>query len=212
MVVPMTDTDPTPDPVAAEPVTPPAKKAPAKKAPAKKAPARRQLRQDMREVAAEAAPPKGAGRPGNKAQLVEKLTAQLVSLSVAFGGIGIVTGNPAWSADGVSVSRNAHDIAEALADVAETNPAVRKALESTVTGSAWFGLIVALGTLAGEMAANHNVIGATPAATESGTVIPFAQPAQPARPATPSAPIFNPDAAPGEPSFVPAPGSMPNLG
>ena len=59
--------------------------------------------------------------------------------------------------DGLIISNNAANLAGALDRLANENDNVRRVLTNLVTGSAWGGVIVAAGSIALPIAANHGV-------------------------------------------------------
>lgn len=83
---------------------------------------------------------RGPGRPSNLAKLADNLTAQ-------FAGLGslVFALNPTV---GAILIEDAASHGQALAKLAESNPKIRKALEGSVTGSAWVGVAVAFGSTA----------------------------------------------------------------
>lgn len=90
---------------------------------------------------------KGPGRPSNRDRLADDLAAQLA-------GIGAVVA-AFHEADGLSIVNHSPRIGAALADLAEKNPKVKKALTASVETSAWGGVIVAIAPLALELIAHH---------------------------------------------------------
>lgn len=61
-------------------------------------------------------------------------------------------------ADGVAILNGSERLATSLAQVADTNPKVRKALEAAVSGGAWGGVIVAAVTIAVPILVNHGLV------------------------------------------------------
>lgn len=120
-----------------------AKKAPAKKAPS--APA----------AAPAERPPATMGRPTNKAKLEKTLADQLMTLGLGISGIGVVSGNGVVAQDGVIVTEHAEPVAKALADLADTNPKIRKFLEKGVESTGWVGVALAVGGLTKAIVSNH---------------------------------------------------------
>lgn len=71
-------------------------------------------------------------------------------------GLGIGTLD---SFDGQVITENAEDMADALIDIAKTNPTVMRWLESMITVSAYGGLITVFGMqVAMPMAVHHNML------------------------------------------------------
>lgn len=108
-----------------------------------------------------------AGRKSMDDKLKESLTTQLSALGMALSGAGVVSQNPALSADGVSVIEHAEPVAESLVQLAKTNPKVKAFLTQGVEASGWLGVAIAVGALAKDIAGNH--MNAIPAeATDAG--------------------------------------------
>jgi hypothetical protein len=63
-------------------------------------------------------------------------------------------------ADGVAIANHAEPIAEALAELAETNRYVARLLDGAGTVGGWLGLALAVAPLVAEIAANHGALGA----------------------------------------------------
>jgi hypothetical protein len=76
--------------------------------------------------------------------------AELLTLGGMMAGLA----NPI---DGLIITNNADQLASALAKLAEENEQVRKVLTSLVTGSAWGGVLLAVGSIALPIAANHGI-------------------------------------------------------
>lgn len=60
--------------------------------------------------------------------------------------------------DGMAIVEGADALADALNRVAQDNDAVYRNLERMVTGSAWGGVIMAVGAIALPIAINHNLL------------------------------------------------------
>lgn len=98
---------------------------------------------------AQDAPPRPPGRPTTAQKLTENLTAQLTMVGMAAMMI------PGATYDGAIVVASATDLAVALVAVGETNPKVRKALESTLNASAWGQVATVVLTMVLPILANH---------------------------------------------------------
>lgn len=79
--------------------------------------------------------------------LTEKLAELLTVAGLAVGMANQV--------DGLIITSNAHQFATALGKLADENEQVRRVLTGLVTGSAWGGVIMAAGSIALPIAANH---------------------------------------------------------
>lgn len=90
---------------------------------------------------------RGPGRPSARDRLEQSLAEQLGAI-----GLMVVMFNPK---DGHAIVARAPQCAASLARLADQNPRVRRLLESGMTQSAWFGVIMAFGGLGLELAANH---------------------------------------------------------
>lgn len=111
--------------------------------------------------------PRGPGRPSNAAKLESQLTQLFSTIAVA-GQLATMT-NPVVSRDFVIVGHQAEPLAQALVKCAETNPAVRRVLESLVQTSAYGELItVVVGGILLPVLANHGVLPAFIAGTIDG--------------------------------------------
>lgn len=173
MVPPVPLVEP-PDPTESEPdmdraprTAPTTKKAPAKKAPA-------------------ATPTRGPGRPKKSAQLADQLAAQIAGLGAMVTALGSTSiGTPAIEADGVAIIEHSTDIGAALAELAETNPKVKKALTASVSAGAWSGVLVAVAPLLLQIVGNHATL--APVVTLPDTnPEPFAGPDLPTSSAPPT--------------------------
>lgn len=111
------------------------------------------------------------GRPSGKDKRREAVADQLTSIGMALNGVGFVAGQPAIAADGRAVLDHAENIAQALAELAETNERVARFIDGGVSGSAWIGVAIAVGGLARDIAANHMPI-------EADALDPEAEPAR----------------------------------
>ena len=96
-------------------------------------------------------PPKtrAVGRPTVAAKLEVALGAELAAVAKVVGVVSPV--------DGVTILSHAPDVAEAFARLAEQNPRVKKLLTAGTTGSAWLGVVVAVGAMGLELAGNHGI-------------------------------------------------------
>lgn len=102
-------------------------------------------------AAATADKPKG-GRPSKLDQLADQLAAQLA-------GVGAMVA--VWNRDdGESIIRHAPTVARSLAELGESSPSVKKALEGSVGAGAWAGVLVAVAPLVLEIVSHHSTIGA----------------------------------------------------
>jgi len=146
------DTDPDvprgtsePDPDVPRGTSEPAKRGRPRKAAARKAPAKK---------AADKSPK--MGRPSNDDKLRESIEAQLMALGIGLAGLGVAMQNPALGLDGGSVMDHAEPIAQSLVEVAKQNKKVREYLEKGIEGTAWVGVVIAVGGLAKSIAENHS--------------------------------------------------------
>lgn len=118
---------------------------------------------DPTPAASSSTPRPKAGRPSKSAQLEKQLT-ELIGAS--FGIAAAVTAGPAGpmapgtlSADFGIVAGQASPLAAALVKVSETNPQVRRLLETTVSTGAYGELItVVVGGIAIPIMANHGAL------------------------------------------------------
>jgi hypothetical protein len=97
---------------------------------------------------------KGASTAPARATKNEKMRRELVS-TLGLVGVGLMTVEPY---DGLVVLDRAEATVDALMDVAEHNPRVRKVLESMIEVSVWGALGTALAGMLVPIAAHHGVI------------------------------------------------------
>lgn len=83
-------------------------------------------RQHAREAIGPAPEPRGPGKPSNKAKLAESVTEGYVTLAVMVSAVP----HPAAQAVGLSIGRQAGELGQAWAELADKNPKVKAALES----------------------------------------------------------------------------------
>lgn len=95
------------------------------------------------------APPK-VGRPNSIEKLERQLEDQLGAIAITLSLFS--------PRDGQAILRRAAPVAHSLAKLADQNPRVRKLLEGGMTSSAWLGVVIAVGGLAAELAANHGAL------------------------------------------------------
>ena len=110
---------------------------------------------------------RGPGRPSNS----QRLESQLVQLfsTVAVAGQLATLSNETVSRDFAIVGAQAEPLAAALVKLAETNPAVRRVLDSLVQTSAYGELItVVVGGIVLPILANHGILPAFIAGTIAG--------------------------------------------
>lgn len=94
--------------------------------------------------------PRGAGRPSNKQRREDAVTEALVSVGSLVGLFEPF--------DGLTLAAGAPDVGTALAELAEKNPRVAKALDSMTVGSSWGGVAIALGAIIIPIAAHHRML------------------------------------------------------
>jgi hypothetical protein len=111
----MPDTDPTPP------------KATPRKAPAAK------------KAAAPTSAPAGPGRPSNKTKLGERIAETYASIGLAASMIP----HPMAQPIGLAIAQAGPGAGVAWAELAETNPAVKRALDKAMTTSGWGGVLAA---------------------------------------------------------------------
>jgi len=99
--------------------------------------------------------PRKAGKPSTKEALQESIAAQLVAVGIGVSGVGLMVGNQTVGRDGVIVVEHAEDLASALAELAQTNDSIKRALEAGVAGTGWLGVITAAGTMTWAIVQNH---------------------------------------------------------
>lgn len=87
------------------------------------------------------------GRPTVQAKLEKQLGETLTAI-----GLAVMIVHPG---DALVVIDNAPDLAAQLARLAATNERVRKLLTSTVSGSAYLGVVMVLSKMTLQIAANH---------------------------------------------------------
>lgn len=102
--------------------------------------------------------PRGPGRPSNSEKRTQRLAEQISSIGLVLAGLGAVRQSEPLAADAESVMRHAEPIAEALSKLADENKTVAKYLDAGMTGSAWLGLVMAVGGLGVEIASNHGAL------------------------------------------------------
>lgn len=135
----MTDTIPTPMPGQTQIPVPGEPTSAMKKAAAKKAAAA------MKDAA-----PRPVGKPSNDAKLKDKLVNMVVMVGVTVSTFD--------QFDGATIIGGAPDLADSLVALAAESPAVKKALETSMSSSAWLGVIIATAPMVVAILANHNVL------------------------------------------------------
>lgn len=100
-------------------------------------------------------PANGPGRPSNAQRLTEKVAREITMLGLGVSALGVARNSAALGADGAAVCDHAERIAAALVSCAETNPQLKRILESGVEASGWLGVLFALGALGADIYANH---------------------------------------------------------
>ena len=137
--------------------------------------------------ATEKAPPaRPVGRPTNKARRAQSTLGVISMVGVAV--------RPFNAADSDAILNGADALAESLAEVAETNRTVAKALDAISGTSAWAGVALAVYAIAAPIAINHGVFGlGQPAPVTPGGNAAPAEP-EPYLPPSPGAPDFDPSA------------------
>lgn len=101
--------------------------------------------------------PKATKPAPRKSTLEKRLTDNLVGLGTVVAAAGGMV-NPALTADGILITQHAAAVAKALDKVAADQPAVKAALERTLTAGVWSGLVAAMAPLAIGIAANHGLL------------------------------------------------------
>lgn len=149
-----------------EPLLPPVADVPAKKAAAKKAAAKKAAPKLPR-ADAPPAEPRGPGRPSRDEQLAAKLADSIlvvVGISQATAlALGQSDGPGSIGQDLRIVAEATPALAEALVKVADTNPALKRALTAASSGSAYGDLFfVVVGGILLPIAANHGLFGPAP--------------------------------------------------
>lgn len=114
--------------------------------PADQKPKRGRPRKDAAAPAAAA-----AKRPRPTKAAPVDLASKLTEL-LTVAGLAVGMANPV---DGLIISSNAQTLATALGKLAEENDSVRRVLLGLVTGSAWGAVLMAAGSIALPIAANH---------------------------------------------------------
>lgn len=103
--------------------------------------------------------PKSQAKPTpRKADLENRLTAQLAFIGTGIAGAGAMSGSQAVAADGVLIIEHAATVSAALKNLGDQNPKVKKYLEAALGASAWGGVLAALLPLAFGIGMNHGVI------------------------------------------------------
>jgi hypothetical protein len=78
-----------------------------------------------------------------------------VGTTIALGGKA--RGNEKVARDGLLIIEHSEPIAKALDQLCAENPKVKKAIEKMLEGSAWGGVVFAVGALGFAIAENHGV-------------------------------------------------------
>lgn len=94
--------------------------------------------------------PRGPGKPSNDAKLTEKLVDMFVLVGVSVSAFDTF--------DGATIIGGAPDLAASLVTLANESPAVKKALETSMTSSAWLGVAMAISPIVVSILANHKVL------------------------------------------------------
>jgi len=127
------------------------------------------------------AEPRGPGRPRNQARRAENATAMLGLI-----GTGVFAVN---RVDGAAILNGAPGLAEALAELAETNKTVARVLDTTYEVGGWAKVALAAWGITGPILVNHGAFGMAPAPIEAPPAsAPYTPP--PARPAGPAGDPF----------------------
>lgn len=135
---------PLPEPIAEPPLTPEA--APKASASRKKpATGKRPPRDTAPKVS------RGPGRPSTRDVRERKLAENLTA-------IGLLVSVTVHPADGLAVVEHAAGIAKSFAVLADENARVARMLDGAMEGSAWFGVVAAVGGLVVTIAANHGAL------------------------------------------------------
>lgn len=116
-------------------------------------------------------PARGPGRPSVKSRRSQATTGVIATVGVA---VSVMNAD-----DGKAILEGAPALGDALAELAETNRAVARALDTLSGTSAWAGVALAVYAIAAPIAVNHGMFGLGVQASPTGEPTPAAPAAEP---------------------------------